>query len=196
MASIDLILNEIDEILETSTGIPFNNKRLTDVNAIRDLIDDIRLNMPAEIKQAKAVAEDRKEILTLAKKEADDIIRKAEERAKALIDQETIVRQANAKGIAILNEANQKANEMISNATKRSQEMVTQATQKANETVTQANHLSKEMKQAAYDFSNMTLTETTEVLEKYLENVKTTHKALNEKAKEAARQSRAETSAQ
>ena len=41
---------------------------MVDADKVRDLIDDIRLNIPGEIKQAKAIVSDRAEIIDGAKK--------------------------------------------------------------------------------------------------------------------------------
>ena len=105
MNTIESILNDIDELLEDSWSLPLSGGRcVVDAEKVRDLIDSIRMNMPAEIKQARAVVADRNQILSLAKGEAEALIRKAEERAKQLLEQESIVRQANAKAMALLND--------------------------------------------------------------------------------------------
>ena len=124
----------------------------------------------------------------MAKKEAEDLIRKAEERAKALVDNDTIVRQANAKGMAMLSEASQKASDMVAQATARSNELSSQATAKATEMLTQANLRSKEMKQAAYDFSEGMLRSTEETVARALSEIKTTRQAILQSAREAIKQ--------
>ena len=89
MNTIESILNDIDELLEDSWSLPLSGGRcVVDAEKVRDLIDSIRMNMPAEIKQARAVVADRNQILSLAKGEAEALIRKAEERAKQLLEQE------------------------------------------------------------------------------------------------------------
>ncbi len=186
MANLESILNELDEVLESAVTLPLTSKCMVDAERIRDLIDDIRLNIPSEIKQARAVVADRNEILSMAKKEAEDLIRKAEERAKALVDNDTIVRQANAKGMAMLSEASQKASDMVAQA--RSNELSSQATAKATEMLTQANLRSKEMKQAAYDFSEGMLRSTEETVARALSEIKTTRQAILQSAREAIKQ--------
>ena len=82
MNTIESILNDIDELLEDSWSLPLSGGRcVVDAEKVRDLIDSIRMNMPNEIKQARAVVADRNQILSLAKGEAEALIRKAEERA-------------------------------------------------------------------------------------------------------------------
>ena len=39
-------------------GCLLYTSRMVDVEKVRDIIDDIRLNMPAEIRQAKAIVQD------------------------------------------------------------------------------------------------------------------------------------------
>ena len=72
MANIDVLLNNLDEVLENSMNLPLSGGRcIVDADKVRDIIDEIRLNMPTEIKQAKAVVADRNEILSMARKEAE-----------------------------------------------------------------------------------------------------------------------------
>lgn len=108
--SIETMLENIEEILEEGVGVPLSGgKRMVDVDAARDIIDDIRLNMPREIVQAKAIVQDRARIIAKARKEAEDLVKAAEERARALLKKEEIVRQAEAKAKSIISEANQQA---------------------------------------------------------------------------------------
>ena len=99
MNTIESILNDIDELLEDSWSLPLSGGRcVVDAEKVRDLIDSIRMNMPAEIKQARAVVADRNQILSLAKGEAEALIRKAEERAKQLLGQGVTVKDTLPQG--------------------------------------------------------------------------------------------------
>ena len=105
---IDEILEMMDDMLDKAVNVPFSNKKsLIEVDKMRELIDEIRLNMPREIKQARDLVNDRKTILNDAKNEAAAIVAKAEQRAAALVSQQEIVRQATAKA----NEINAAAQE-------------------------------------------------------------------------------------
>ena len=57
--SIEELLEEFDEVLESGMKLP-GKRTLVDSDKLRELIDDIRLNMPAEIKQAKNIVNDRR----------------------------------------------------------------------------------------------------------------------------------------
>ena len=124
--NIDDALEAMDEILDKSMQVPFSNKKgLVDVEALRELIDDIRLNMPTEITQAKNLVNDRKAILSDAKQEADRIIRKAEERAVKLVSQQEITRQATEKANQILMNAQTKYTELFNSTNEYVDSMLT-----------------------------------------------------------------------
>ncbi|MDD3193075.1 MAG: ATPase [Oscillospiraceae bacterium] len=111
--NIDDILDSLDELLDRAWNLPLTGGRcVVDAEKVRDLIDDIRLNMPAEIKQAKQIVADRADIISVAKAEAESIVRKAEDHAKTLVEQEEITRQAQARATEILTQAQMKSREM------------------------------------------------------------------------------------
>lgn len=117
--SLETMLENLEEVLEEGMSVPLSGgKRMVDVDAARDIIDDIRINMPQEILQAKAIVQDRAQILAKAKKEAEEMVRAAEERARILLNREEIVRQAEEKSKAITAEANQQATQLRATVTK------------------------------------------------------------------------------
>ena len=111
--NIEEILDMLDELLDKSWSLPLSGGRsVVDDEKVRELLDDIRLNLPSEIKQAKAIVADRADILATAKREADAVVRRAEDRARALIAQEEIIKQAQQKAAEILSQAQTKAKEL------------------------------------------------------------------------------------
>ena len=109
--TLDELLEQFDEVLDSGIKIP-GRKTLVDIERLRAVVDDMRLNIPSEIKQARGIVADRADIITNAKKEADAIIRNAEERAKALVAQEEITRLAQEKAAEIISAAQTKSREM------------------------------------------------------------------------------------
>ena len=69
------LLETLEELLEKSKNVPFSTKGIVDKEQMLDLIKEIRLKLPDELKQAKWVKEERQRILVEAKKEAENIIR-------------------------------------------------------------------------------------------------------------------------
>lgn len=132
--TIETILDNIDEILEKSWGVPLSGgKCVVDAEKIRDLIDEVRLNLPSDLKQAKAVVADRNKILMDARTEAENIIKRAEERAKVLVSEEEVVRVANEKATETLNLAQTKSKEMRQAAFDFSEDMLQKIEKAATE---------------------------------------------------------------
>ncbi len=113
--SIEEILEAMDIELDKSKNVPLTRgKSLIDVEQFRDLIGQVRLNLPGEIKQAQALVNDRRVIINDAKAEAESIIRKAEEKAKAMVSEEVITKQAQNRAHEILTSAQTKSKEIKS----------------------------------------------------------------------------------
>lgn len=111
--SIDELLDDLDEVLEKSLRLPLSGgKCVVDVEKSVGIIEDIRLNMPQEIRQARAIVADRTEIIKNAKEEAESIIKSAEDKAKILVSQEEVMRQAQEKAAELMNDAKTKAKEI------------------------------------------------------------------------------------
>ena len=115
--SIDEILEEMDELLDKAGSVPFvSHKKVIDGERMRELINDVRLNMPHELKEAKKIEFDCQRILNEAKLNAESIIRKAEERAAQIVSREAIVTEAKKKALDMLNKAQTASKNLQQNA--------------------------------------------------------------------------------
>ena len=111
--TIEETLDLMDEALDKAWSLPLSGGRcVVDVERLRDLIDDIRVNLPGEIMQAQSVVADRAEIMAAAKRENEQLLRRAEERVKTMVSQETVVKQAQTKAADIMTQAQQKSREL------------------------------------------------------------------------------------
>ncbi|HIS69425.1 MAG TPA: ATPase [Candidatus Gallacutalibacter stercoravium] len=111
--NVDELIDELDEMLEKSWSLPLSGGRtVIDAERMREILDEIRENFPQEIRQAKAIVADRTQIINDAKREAETVVRVAEERVKVMVNQNEIVRQAQAKANDLLTQAQSKAREM------------------------------------------------------------------------------------
>ena len=111
--AIDKYLDKLDDMLDSAVSLPHGGgRKMIDADKMRDLLDTIRLNLPQEIKDAKAVVSDRNQILADAKAEAEDIITRAENRARQLISEQEVTKAAQ-----------QSANEMIAETQRKTKEM-------------------------------------------------------------------------
>ena len=88
-ATIEDLIDEMYDVLDKGWKMPLSNgKVLVDSEEIRAILDDIRDVFPQEIGQAKAIVSDHGQIIAEAKREADTIIKSAEDHAKSLVSQQ------------------------------------------------------------------------------------------------------------
>ena len=106
------LLETLEEILENSRAIPFSSKGVVDKEELLDIIKEIRIKLPDELKQAKWVKEERGRILVEAQKEADDIVKEAENRIISMIDEHEITRKAYEQKAQIIETANEMSREI------------------------------------------------------------------------------------
>lgn len=105
-------LEELEELLESSAKVPFSSKVMVDMDEVREILEDIRLKLPDELKQAKWVKEERQRIMEDAEAQAEGLMKEAENKIIAMVDEHVITKQA----------LDQKE-EILQSATKRSQEI-------------------------------------------------------------------------
>ena len=130
---VDELISELQDLVADSKTLPLSGgKVIVDAEKIYDILDEIQDTMPAEVRQAKNIVADRGQIIAEAKKEADDIIRAAEERKKQLIDQSEVMREAKAESTELINAAKAKsaeirkaANDYVENIMKRTDDAIT-----------------------------------------------------------------------
>lgn len=106
------LLDELEEYLEGAKTLPFTNKGVVDKEEILDIIKEIRLKLPDELKQAKWIKEERARILVEAQKEADGIVKEAENRIISMIDEHEITRKAYEQKAKIIETANEMSREI------------------------------------------------------------------------------------
>lgn len=106
------LLESLEEILESGSKVPFSSKVMVDIDELRDILEDIRLKLPDELKQAKWVKEERQRIIEDAQKEADNIIKNAESKIVTMIDDNVITKKALAQKEEIIENANKVSKEI------------------------------------------------------------------------------------
>jgi len=118
-----ILLNELEDKMESASVVPFSGKTLIDRDDVMDLLNEIRIQLPDEIKQAKWIKEERSKILNDAQEEAERLVKTAQSEANmilgnakqqvdSLVDQNEIVKLAKAKGEKIISESIDKADEI------------------------------------------------------------------------------------
>lgn len=111
--NVDELMEELYSVVERAWHLPLSGGRaMVDGNEIKQLLDDLRDNLPQETRQARAIVADRNQILADSKREAEGIIRAAEERAKRMVMQDEITRQAKQQADAMIRNATSQSNEI------------------------------------------------------------------------------------
>ena len=112
-ATIEDLIDEMYDVLDKGWKMPLSAGRMfVDGEEVRQILDEIKEEIPSEVRKAKAIVADRAQIISEAQREAETIIRVAEEKAKTLVNQEEIVRQAQAKANELIAQAQTKFKEM------------------------------------------------------------------------------------
>ncbi len=110
------LLETLEDILEKSKAVPFTNKSIVNKNELLDIIKEVRLKLPDELKQAKWIKEERERIIAEAQKDAEDIVKEAENRIISMIDEHEITKKAYEKKTEIIATANDIYREFSNNA--------------------------------------------------------------------------------
>jgi len=106
------LLDILEDELEKGIAIPFISKAMVDRDRCFEIIRDIRLNLPEEIKQGEWIKKERQRILEDAHQEAQTIINEAEQRIKAMVDENEIAQQAYQQSRRIIENAQNSAKEI------------------------------------------------------------------------------------
>ena len=106
------VLNELEELIEGSTKIPFSRKVLVDEEKVLDYLDRIRAVLPEEVRQAKWVVQERDKVLSDTKMEASRLIENAQKQVLQQADESEIVQHSKALAEEIVEQSKMVALEM------------------------------------------------------------------------------------
>ena len=93
MDSVLQLLDELEDVMDSSKAVPFSSKVTVNKEEIYDIISEIRMKLPNELKQSKWVIEERNKILIDAQREADEIVKNAEDRMVRLVDENEVTKK-------------------------------------------------------------------------------------------------------
>ncbi len=130
---VEKALAGMEQLIEEAKIVPFSGKTIIDQEELSRLIEDIRLNMPEEITQAKRIAQERRDILDQATAEAENVIFKARQRADIMIEEHQITKEAKSAAEDIFAQAKAEADEILTNAKKRAEDMTQKAEKWSND---------------------------------------------------------------
>jgi F0F1-type ATP synthase membrane subunit b/b' len=92
---IEEMINTLYDYIQDAKGLPLGADRcILEREKALDMLDEIIASMPADLKQARTIVESRNELISQARREAESIIRNAQEEAKQLVAKEAIYLEA------------------------------------------------------------------------------------------------------
>lgn len=129
------LIESLYTVVTEARGVPLGkDKCMLDREAVLNLLDDIKVQLPVELAEAKRLVTARDEFIGNAKQEAESLRRAAEDRARMLVDQQEIVRAARNKSNEMVVRAEQKSRELrqaanayVDDALRRTEEAVNAA---------------------------------------------------------------------
>ena len=92
---IEDIITALYDLIQDARGLPLGaDKCIVERDKVLDMLDEISAQLPAELKQSRTIVDSRNELIGQAKREAEAIVRKAQEDADRLVSQQAIYEEA------------------------------------------------------------------------------------------------------
>src|SRR5690554_3037543 len=112
MADILYLVDRLEELLSNGFRVPFTTNAVIDEEAFLDIIDQMRIAIPDEIRKAERVTRDRDRILAQAREEADRILEQARAEAAGLLDDQELIKAAEQRARSVVMRAQEEADEI------------------------------------------------------------------------------------
>lgn len=143
------LIEELYTMVSEAWGVPLgNDKCIVERDKALDLLNEIKANLPVELSEAKRLVSARDEFIGNAKREAESIRKNAEDKAKALLEEQEIVRVAQKHSAELVAKAEFKskelrrvANEYVEEILRRTEETVADALKAINQSRSSFNTL-------------------------------------------------------
>ena len=136
------IIGALYDMVQDARSMPLAaDKCILERDRVLDMLDEIIAQLPSELKQSRTIVESRNELISQARREAEMIIRQAQEQAKQMVTKEAIYVEAKKRAeevaeqtqarIAALKKA---GNEYMDNALRETENVIAQSLKNVQET--------------------------------------------------------------
>lgn len=135
MIAIDILylVDRLEAAINKGTAVPFSNKRMIDEDECLDIIDQLRIAVPEEIKQSRRITQEKDRILAQAKEEADRIVQMSREEAARQADTSEVARTAQSRAQQMLQQADVDARGVRAGADEYAQQVLADLQQRLDE---------------------------------------------------------------
>ncbi|MCC6236918.1 MAG: hypothetical protein IT299_05005 [Dehalococcoidia bacterium] len=138
------LVDRLEELVATAQKMPIGNRAIVDRRRLLDVVDQMRIAVPQEVREAQDMIDRRDELLRQAEEDAKVIIARAEQRAERLIEEhevtiasrrraEEIAQQTEARLMERVEEANQDIQQRLADSRQVAQEQLDAADDYARE---------------------------------------------------------------
>lgn len=153
---VQYLIDMLYEMVDGAKGVAFSPDKCIIIREdALDLLDELRGQLPQELKKAQDLIRARDEYVENAKKEAERIRRQADQDAKSIVGESEITRVARDKAKEILQRADERSKSMISvaneytdDALRRTEEAIQMALEEVRESRARFRAVSNEKLQA------------------------------------------------
>ena len=93
--NIEDIIGALYDLIQDARSMPLAaDKCIVERDRVLDMLDEIIAQLPGELKQSRTIVESRNELISQARREAESIVRQAQEQAKQMVTEEAIYAEA------------------------------------------------------------------------------------------------------
>ena len=141
---IEDIISALYDMIQDARALPLGaDKCILERDKVLDMLDEIIAQLPAEIKQSRTIVESRNELIGQARREAESIVREAQQKANELVAQEAIYQEAKRQCKAMYEQTQDKiaqlrkaSNAYMDDALRRTEEAIAQSLNEVRDTRT------------------------------------------------------------
>ena len=139
---IEDIISALYDMIQDARALPLGaDKCILERDKVLDMLDEIIAQLPAELKQSRTIVESRNELIGQARREAENIVRQAQQKGAALVEQEAIYLEARRQCQEMFNktqnrlaELRKASNEYMDDALRRTEEAIAQSLNEVRDT--------------------------------------------------------------
>ena len=133
--NIEDIIGSLYDMVQDARAMPLAaDKCILERDRVLDMLDEIIAQLPGELKQSRTIVESRNELINQARREAEGIIRQAQEQAKQMVTKEAIYAEEKKRSEELVGQTQNKINQLR----KAGNEYMDDALRQTEETITQA----------------------------------------------------------
>ena len=125
MSRIEQIIDEIEEFIEGCKRQTFSQTNIiVPKDELLELITELRLKTPDEVKNYKKIIANRDHIIADAQEKAESMIAETNEYCNSLIEEHEIMLKAYARAEELMNATNERSEETIAQANEEADEII------------------------------------------------------------------------